>query len=670
MKKKILALLLVFALLFACVSIPANAEGEPEASTKLSYTEDVSVVISKDLSPSTEDFSEFSVQTVVDTSKAYGLDGADKDNYTSTITSYKAQRAGGEEVVFNPDAPEEFVNVFYFAEGEEKVDITLTATVENVFNSTKLFGEVSYIIGVMGFGTEPIIQQEVIEDFPTVTEAALHTAPAKVTYSDAETPELDGIALVATTSAGAKGVISYEPSTQALFTTTPKADERLTFGTTELIINFSGIEIAVPVTVVHSWSNPPAPHAYSDADKGSHVEDVCAVCSETNVAGEHVVDPNGWVVNNDVQPDGRATASQTCKDCGCVLTKNVLVFNEKQKINVKPEQVLSAEGLLNESFGVNIELDNSNAVAIDGSSLAHSYKITSISAQTGAAPREYYNKAYPDPFLNVFSAEDKPDIVIDVEFQIIYDCVEVFGNVDYTITVKGFSGPPDLGIEIPGVDLGGVAVLPVDISEEFTITNFPSLSSFTGGHKSNKKFYTDEEKPELTGVSVNVTTSLGITGTVTYSAVNDHAFTTIPAKDQQLTVDTKEIATFFMGQHIEPSLPIQVEHAWSALPVSITTDKYSDSKPGYHAYVCNGCGEAHTAEAHTPDADNWKSNEDQSFVANGTESTTCTVCGATLTRDVFGTADYNNIFANYHFLRVIFDYINLLLRIISGAGIN
>jgi hypothetical protein len=42
-------------------------------------------------------------------------------------------------------------------------------------------------------------------------------------------------------------------------------------------------------------------------------------------------------------------------------------------------------------------------------------------------------------------------------------------------------------------------------------------------------------------------------------------------------------------------------------------------------------------------------------------------CGAVLTRDVFSSADYNDAFANYHFLRVIFDYINTLLRFIGAA---
>ena len=66
----------------------------------------------------------------------------------------------------------------------------------------------------------------------------------------------------------------------------------------------------------------------------------------------------------------------------------------------------------------------------------------------------------------------------------------------------------------------------------------------------------------------------------------------------------------------------------------------------------------------------WTYNNDQTFTSNGTESSICMDCGAVLTRDVFSSADYNNIFANYHFLRVIFDYINTLLRILGAAGVS
>ena len=63
----------------------------------------------------------------------------------------------------------------------------------------------------------------------------------------------------------------------------------------------------------------------------------------------------------------------------------------------------------------------------------------------------------------------------------------------------------------------------------------------------------------------------------------------------------------------------------------------------------------------------WTSNEDASFVGNGTASSACQDCGATLTKDVHGSAGFNSAFENYHFLLVIFEYINLLLRFITTA---
>jgi hypothetical protein len=160
-------------------------------------------------------------------------------------------------------------------------------------------------------------------------------------------------------------------------------------------------------------------------------------------------------------------------------------------------------------------------------------------------------------------------------------------------------------------------------------------------------------------------------------------FTTTPAKNARIPAGTTEISTFFFGSKLT-SIPVIVSHAWSDGPVSITTDKYSDNKPGYHAIVCNGCGEAHNAQPHVPaialdengnpivdengnPVQDWKSNEDATFTSNGTASCVCQDCGATLTKDVLGSAQFNTAFANYHFLIVIFEYINLILRIIGTS---
>ncbi len=316
-------------------------------------------------------------------------------------------------------------------------------------------------------------------------------------------------------------------------------------------------------------------------------------------------------------------------------------------------------------FGVDVKVNDQNIVALDGASSQHSFEVVSITSQRDGSEAVAYDPENPEPFLDIFrfeEGEERKDLDIKVTLKFDFASEEVFGELGYDITINGFSAPPDLGI--PGI--GDMVAVPTAISATGTISEFPALSTLSIANPPTKKFYTDDEKPQLDGVSVNVTTSQGKSGVVTYGPDNAHMFTTLPDKNEKLVVGTESIATFFFGKTIS-TVPVSVEHAWSTGFVSITTDKYSETKPGYHARVCNGCGETHSAANHIPDDANWKSNEDQSFVGNGTESTTCIDCGATLTRDVFGSADYNDAFANYHFLRVIFDYINLILRLINGA---
>ncbi len=343
-----------------------------------------------------------------------------------------------------------------------------------------------------------------------------------------------------------------------------------------------------------------------------------------------------------------------------------------KKVNV----VIDAKYILTDSalsvFGVDVKLLDTNVIPLDGASAEHKLTIKSISSQRDGEELVTYDPENPEPFLDVFrftETDDDGEIIrkslpLYIELQIDFADDRIFGELGYEVTVTGFSSPPDLGIS-----LGDAVAVPTDIVNTFTVDEFPSLSSLSSANLSTKKFYTDAEKPELDGVSVNVMTSEGKTGTVTYAPSNAHIFTTLPDKNEKLIVGTEEIATFFYGQLIS-AIPVTVEHDWSKGFVNITTDKYSENKPGYHATVCNGCGETHSAAPHIPDEDNWKFNDDQTFVANGTMSTVCLDCGATLTRDVNGSADYNNAFANYHFLKVLFDYINIIFRILSATGVK
>jgi hypothetical protein len=123
-------------------------------------------------------------------------------------------------------------------------------------------------------------------------------------------------------------------------------------------------------------------------------------------------------------------------------------------------------------------------------------------------------------------------------------------------------------------------------------------------------------------------------------------FTCNPSKDEKLSVFSTEVVTFFAGQYLS-RIPVNVDHKISDGYVCITTDYYTENKPGYHAKVCEGCGEAHDAQPHEVNPDAWTSNNDATFMNNGTESTNCLVCNAVVTRNTFGTAGFNETFADY-----------------------
>ena len=348
-----------------------------------------------------------------------------------------------------------------------------------------------------------------------------------------------------------------------------------------------------------------------------------------------------------------------------------------------------------DGFEVEIEIDDKNMVAMDGFSDEYTVEITKIQAQKDGFAKITYDPEYVDenpddestinPFFEYMAfAEDetRKDIVLYITYQIDFVDAEVFGEISYEISVSGFSAPPDLGGDLGGL-LGGATdslPIPTTVTSKEKITDFPAIASVNPVVSSTKMSYVDSEYVELDGTQVAVTTAIytydaegNITsstpygsGTVTYASSNAHMFSTIPAKDERIPEGTTEIATYFAGWNIA-TLPVVVEHDWSSGPVCITTDKYTENKPGYHAIVCNGCGEAHTAEQHRVDPESWVSNEDETFVANGTASTVCLDCGATLTKDVQSTAGFNTAFANYHFLLVIFEYINLILRIIGTS---
>lgn len=343
-----------------------------------------------------------------------------------------------------------------------------------------------------------------------------------------------------------------------------------------------------------------------------------------------------------------------------------------------------------ELFNVDVVIDSSKIAALDGESKAYTYEIDSIVANG----IDYL--VDPDAFFAAFDSEDFAGTVLEVTFTINFESDKVFGTLDYEVNVTGFMAPLAIGLGPVDDALSNVA-LPIAVSFSDNIWQFPSLDEMEILQRPTKQDYKDTEKFDFEGTEVAVKTKTataydsltgtyiyeeGYTGLVKFGPETANMFTANPTKDEKLNVNVTEVIAYFDGIELA-KLPVKVEHAWSSGYSSITTDKYTEGKPGYHAIVCDGCGEAHSAMPHIPspvldengnplmDEEGnevcWTFNNDQSFLNNGTESSICADCGAVLTRDTFNTADYNTDLANYHFIRVILDYINALLRIINGS---
>ena len=342
---------------------------------------------------------------------------------------------------------------------------------------------------------------------------------------------------------------------------------------------------------------------------------------------------------------------------------------------------VSAKGsLMKELFNIEVSIDESKFCALDG--YTDDYTITINSAKVkDPVTAEYYDYyTDPDKFFGIFTVEEFAGALVEVEFTIEFTSNHVFGELNYTIDISGFMEPYSIGFGPVDDALSNVA-LPVEVKKTGNIWQFPAIDNITINSVPEKSNYYDTEKFDLEGTQVYVETKVatsydsrtdtyiyeaGKAGTVTYSEANSNMFTCNPSKDEKLSVLSTEVVTFFAGQYLS-RIPVNVDHKVSDGYVCITTDYYTENKPGYHAKVCEGCGEAHDAQPHEVNPDAWVSNNDATFMNNGTESTNCLVCNAVLTRNTFGTAGFNETFADYHFILVIFQYINVILRIINGA---
>ena len=350
-----------------------------------------------------------------------------------------------------------------------------------------------------------------------------------------------------------------------------------------------------------------------------------------------------------------------------------------------------------ELFNLDLIIDSSKIAALDGESKAYTYEVDSIVANG----IDYMTDE--EAFFAAFDSEDYAGTVLEVTFTINFESDKVFGTLDYTVNVTGFMEPLTVGLGPVDDALSNVA-LPINVTFEGNVWEFPSLDEMEILQKPTKQDYKDTEQFDFEGTEVAVQTKVatsyvevpdatgalhrvytyepGYAGLVKYGPETANMFTANPSKDEKLNVNVKEVIAYFDGVELA-KLPVSVTHAWSSSYVSITTNKYTEGNPGYHAILCDGCGEAHDAQPHNPspvldengdpvlnedgDVVCWTFNNAQSFLNNGTESSICSDCGAVLTRDTFGTADYNDSLANYHFIRVILDYINALLRIINGS---
>lgn len=351
-----------------------------------------------------------------------------------------------------------------------------------------------------------------------------------------------------------------------------------------------------------------------------------------------------------------------------------------------------------ELFNIEAIVDASKVAALDGESAAYTFELKSVVANDV----DYLTD--PDAFFASFDAEDYAGTDLNVTLDINFESDKVFGTLDYKINVTGFMSPLSIGMGSIDEALSNVS-LPTDIVISGNVWEFPKVDTITILQKPTRQDYLDNEKFDFSGTSIQVCTKraidhseqvgasgaletvytyeAGYTGIINYNSETANMFSANPSKDEKLNINSTEVVAYFDGIQIA-KLPVHVDHAWSSDYVSITTDLYTDTKPGYHAIVCDGCGEAHSPEPHEPspavDSDGnilydektgepiyWTSNNDQTFLKNGTESSICSTCGAVLTRNALGTADYNDQLANYHFIRVILDYVNALLRIIYGS---
>ena len=362
---------------------------------------------------------------------------------------------------------------------------------------------------------------------------------------------------------------------------------------------------------------------------------------------------------------------------------DVSVYTDSATYSINSKATLNPD-----NFSATLNIDYSKISTLDGGTVDVTGHVLSVVATHTSYDGSIHTADYvadPDAFFALFdkvtkdiayvkeynannddALPDIPNVELAVETEVRIGDPRAFGSLEYTIDVVGFSEPMTIGLAPVDDLISGVAI-PVNISFPGIVEDFPAIASKTITGRPIKNDYTDAEKFDPTGLAFDISLSNGETGTFTYSEENAHMFICTPTKNENLTTYDSQVVIELLGEQV-CKVPITVGHQWSSSYVSITTDKYYENKPGYHAIVCEGCGETHDALPHVvADPEAWTPNGDQGFLSNGTESNICADCGTVLIRDTHGSADYNDALADYHFIRVILDYINMLLSIINGT---
>lgn len=366
-----------------------------------------------------------------------------------------------------------------------------------------------------------------------------------------------------------------------------------------------------------------------------------------------------------------------------VIASEGLTYTATGRYISTPDQTLDQE-----SFALSASVDQTKIAVLEGGSSEYSYDIISFTASYIDFDNVKHTGDYkedPEAFFAVFDKKEadveyadtynkeNPDgkqlevnvIYLDSEFSITFADTGIFGTLNYTLQIDGFRAPVSTGMDFAD-DIASAAKLPIDVTISGNIAEFPAIASTVVNSKPSKTNYYDSEKFDATGLSLTVTTTIDKEGIYTYNEETSPMFSFSPSNKENLSIYDSEVITYLNGIEVLKT-PITVDHKWSDGYVNITTDKITENKPGYHAIVCEGCGETHDAQVHIYDDNAWTDNGDQTFLKNGTQSNTCEECGATLIRDAYGNAEYLATFADYHFLLVIFDYIHLLISFISAS---